>query len=99
MPHEDAKTFRRRLDEFSQRLRARTAEFKDSGAFSDVHQATLRDIERRHERLVERVSEAQRQGMTWRMIEGECWRDFMSLFDDFVEWEDRADAETMRSSR
>jgi hypothetical protein len=58
------KALRKRLDEFSDRLRVRMTEFDKKGEFSDTHRALLNQIRQRHDRLGKKVIEAEQKGMT-----------------------------------
>jgi hypothetical protein len=83
--------FRKKLDEFSERLRVRTEEFRKQGEFSDTHQALLNQIRQRNDALRNKVAEAEQKGTTWDLMKTEFVRDYSSLFDDMLEFEDRLD--------
>jgi len=90
--------FERKLDEFSDRLRLRTEEFSKSGGFSDVHEALLKDIQRRNEKLKRKVKEA-RTSSVWEMIKAEIVRDYNVLFDDLLQFEERLDTEFKKTNK
>jgi len=90
--------FERKLDEFSDRLRLRTEEFSKSGGFSDVHEALLKDIQRRNEKLKRKVKEA-RTSSVWEMIKAEIVRDYNALFDDLLQFEERLDTEFKKTNK
>jgi len=92
-------TFDRKLNEFSDRLKARTEEFGRSGGFSDVHRAMLRDIQQRNEKLRRKVKEAETGRSVWELIKTEVVRDYNALFDDLLQFEDGLDAEFERANK
>ena len=85
-----------RLNELSHRLSAREAEHRNSGKFSDVHRALLAEMQQRSEALRRRVEDAESGSLVWGLIKTEFSRDFSSLYDDFLQLEDRLDSEAMK---
>jgi hypothetical protein len=96
MIESDAAEFRRELDEFSARLNARIEEFTKRGEFINVHTNLLNQIRNRSDQLRARVAAAQELGTSWDLIKAEAARDYSSLFDNFLELEERLDAELMK---
>ncbi len=92
-------TFQQKLDEFTDRLRARTAEFRKTGEFADIHEALLKEIQQRNDALRKRVSETEAEGSAWQLMKAEFARDFSSLYDDLLEFEYRLDTETMKKNK
>lgn len=90
---------RARLDEFSQRLDARTREFKETGELSDLHQSLLSQIQGRHDRMQARLASAEASGSAWDVIRIELERDFGSIYDDLLLLDDRLDASQMKQHR
>ncbi len=85
-----------KLDKLSAQLRRRKEELTQFGEFSDIHQALLTEIQDRHDALRKRVTKAEESGSTRQLIRTELARDVSSLYDDFLELEDRLDAGMMK---
>jgi deoxyadenosine/deoxycytidine kinase len=96
MNGDDQTAFCKQLDDFSHRLEARTREFEEKGEFSDTHEALLQQIHLRRDQLRAKVNAAIRQGTLWQIVRAEFARDYDSLFDDFLQLEERLNAEAMR---
>jgi hypothetical protein len=90
---------RARLDEFSQRLDARTREFQERGELSDVHQALMSQIHERRARLQGRLASVEATGSAWDVIRVECERDFSSIHNDLLLLDERLDADQMKQGR
>jgi hypothetical protein len=85
-----------KLDEFSNRLRARNAELRKSGEFSDTHRALSTEIKQRSDALRKRVKQTETAGSAWELVKAKFARDFSSLYDDLLQLEDRLDSEVMK---
>ncbi len=92
----DIDVLRYKLDKLSAQLRRRKEELTQFDEFSDIHQALLTEIQDRHDVLRMRVEKAEESGSTRELIRAELARDVSSLFDDFLELEDRLDAGMMK---
>lgn len=92
----DKAALERKLNELSDRLRARNIEFRKSGKFSDIHRALLTEIEDRSDALRKRVRDTEAVGSAWELIKAEFERDFSSLYDDLLQLEERLDSELMK---
>jgi hypothetical protein len=90
---------RARLDEFSQRLDARTREFRETGQLSDLHQSLLRQIQGRHDRMQARLASVEAKGSAWDVIRVEIERDFGSIYDDLLLLDDHLDVSQMKQHR
>jgi hypothetical protein len=90
---------RGRLEEFSQRLDARTREFKETGELSDLHQSLLNQIQRRRDRMQARLASVEAHGSTWDVLRVEFERDFRSIYDNLLLLDDRLDASQMKHRR
>ena len=99
MSDPDKAEFRKKLDELSDRLRARIAEFMEKGEFSDVHATLVNQIEQRNDALRKNVTEAEKKGTAWDLMKAEFVRDYSSLFDDVLEFEERLDTEGVKHSK
>ena len=93
-PEKDA--FRRKLDDLADRLGARIDELRKRGAFSDIHEALLHRICEKNEDLKNKVAKAEGNGTIRELMKAEFERDFSSLSDDFLQFEERLDAESMK---
>jgi len=87
---------RRKLDDLSRRLDARTREFAQTGEFSDVHEALISQIRQRHDKLRTKVDAAAREGTSWDLVRAEFTRDHSSIFDDLLQLEERLDVDAMK---
>jgi hypothetical protein len=87
----DEVTLRKKLDELSDRLRAREDDFRQKGRFSDVQEAFLKRIRQRSDGLKKKVAEAGEKGTTRELMQTELLRDWLQL-------EERLDAEFMQQS-
>jgi hypothetical protein len=96
MSEAERNRMRAQLDEFSQRLDARTLEFKERGELSDVHQSLISQIEGRHARMQARLASVEANGSAWDVIRVEFKRDFRSIYDDLLLLNDRLDASQMK---
>ncbi|MGA2127688.1 MAG: hypothetical protein ABSG76_16230, partial [Xanthobacteraceae bacterium] len=81
------------LDDLSRRLDARTQEFRRNGEFSDVHEALVNDIRKRHDQLRTKVDAVVHEGRSWNLVKTEFIRDYSSMFDDLLQFEERLDAD------
>jgi hypothetical protein len=90
---------RAKLDELSQRLDARTREFRETGELSDLHQSLLRQIQARHDRMQAKLASAEAKGSAWDVIRVEIERDFRSIYDDLLLLDDHLDASQMKQHR
>jgi len=95
----DKAEFRKKLDELADRLRARIEEFRQKGEFSDVHGALVSQIQQRNDALRKKVAEVENKGTAWDLMKSEFARDYSSLFDDVLEFEERLDAEAMKQRK
>lgn len=85
--------FQRKLNELSDRLHARKEQLRKAGRFSDVHEVLLKRIQRHSDSLRKRVSETERGDSAWELIKAELVRDYSSLFDDLLAFEETLDVE------
>jgi len=96
MMSEDFAVFRRKLDDLSHRIEARTREFEQSGEFSDIHERLINEIRQRQDKLRMKVDAAAREGASWDLVRAEFNRDHNSIFDDLLQIEERLDADAMK---
>jgi hypothetical protein len=96
---EDPAALRRKLDDLSRRLDARTRELGRNGEFSDIHEALMGDIRKRHDRLRMRVDAADHEGSSWDLVKTEIVRDTSAIFDDLLQLEERLDIDDKISRR
>ena len=96
MTSEDLAALRRKLDDLSRRLDARTREFAQTGEFSDVHEALISQIRQRHDELRTKVDAAAREGTSWDLVRAEFTRDHSSIFDDLLQLEERLDVDAVK---
>jgi hypothetical protein len=90
---------RARLDEFSERLDARTREFKETGELSDLHESLLSQIQGRHDRMQARLASVEANGSAWDVIRVEFERDFRSIYDDLLLLDDHLDASQLKQQQ
>jgi hypothetical protein len=96
MSKEDHDLLMDKFGAFSLRLDARVREFKERGQFSGMHEAFTERIRKRQVSIQEKLDSAIRNGATRDLIKYETERDFTGLIEEFVQWEKRLDAETMK---
>jgi hypothetical protein len=96
MSKEDHDPLRDKFDAFSRRLDARVREFKERGEFSGMHEEFTESIRKRQVSIQEKLDSAIHNGATRDLIKYEIERDFTGLIEEFVQWEKRLDAETMK---
>jgi len=99
MSDPDITSFRKKLDDLSARLHARSEELRRTGEFRDIHAKLLDEIHHRNDALKGKVAEAERKGTTWELVKAGLARDYSSLFDDLLQVEARLDAATMKHAR
>jgi hypothetical protein len=95
----DADALHARFEAFSQRLRARIAEFQQLGELSDIHRSLLQQIQQRHDQLATKLAYAKESGDKAGLLKAECARDFNGLLDEFLLMEERLDADAMKAAR
>ncbi len=98
MPLTEEQKLHRQLEDFSQRLRKRTDEFKKTGHFSDIHRRFVGHLESTNARLRAKVEAAARSGGSWEFTKSELWRDYGTAVNDLVRLEERLDAEFMKKT-
>jgi len=91
--------FLAKLADLSRRIDARSKEFKERGAFSDVHREIANRIRQHHDQLRVKVEGAVCEGATWGLIKAEFVRDYHGLFDDLLKFEEEIDAEAMKNRK
>jgi hypothetical protein len=99
MNNKDLTEFRKELNEFSQRLEARTREFESRGEFSDGQQESMNRIRDRHRRLESRLDAAMHDRAAWNSLKDALAVDFDSILEEFSRIDDRSQAEMMKSKR
>jgi hypothetical protein len=96
MNNDDLQALRDKLDAFSHRLNARVSEFKKRGEFSDTQQPIADGIRKRRKAIRAKLNAAIRKGAMWDSIKYEFERDFNALSEEFLQWEERLDADAMK---
>ena len=96
MSKEDHDPLRDQFDAFSRCLDARVREFKERGEFSGMHEDFTESIRKRQVSIQEKLDSTIHNGATRDLIKYETERDFTGLIEEFVQWEKRLDAETMK---
>ena len=96
MSKEDHDPLRDKFDAFSRCLDARVREFKERGEFSGMHEDFTESIRKRQVSIQEKLDSTIHNGATRDLIKYETERDFTGLIEEFVQWEKRLDAETMK---
>jgi hypothetical protein len=93
----DRQNLLRKLDDFSQRLGARSREMVERGEFSDVGQSLSDRIRERRNQLQAKIQCAERSGTKGELIMLELERDFRAIFDDWELMVEKRDAYEMKS--
>jgi hypothetical protein len=96
MNGEDLAALRRKLDDLSHRIDARTQEFEQKGEFSDIHDALMRQISQRQDELRMKVDAAAREGTSWGLMRADFTRDCNLLFDELLQFVERLDVDAMK---
>jgi hypothetical protein len=97
MNNKDPTEFRKELNEFSQRLEARTREFESRGEFSDVQRESVNRIRDRHRRLESKLDASMHDKAAWNSLKDALAFDFENILEDFARIDDRSQAEIMKS--
>lgn len=97
MAEADREKFRASLDEFSRRLDAHLRDFKQQGEFTDARRTLAEQIQRRQDKIQEKLVAAEADGAPWDVIHSEMERDFDSLFDDLLQQTERLDDDEMQT--
>jgi hypothetical protein len=87
---------RRTLDDLSHRLDARTREFAQHGEFSDIHETLVSEIRQRQDEFRTKVDAATRAGKSCDLVREDFAHDQSSIFDLFLQFEERLDAGAMK---
>ena len=96
MGNEDHDELRDKFDAFCRRLDARTREFKERGEFSDMHEPFLESIRKRQASIKNKLDSAIQHSANRDIIKYESERDFNGLIEEFEQWENQLDAESMK---
>jgi hypothetical protein len=88
--------FRANLDDLSRRIDSQKREFEQTGELTHVHRELMRQINDRHDLLRRQVETAAREGTRWDLLKAEFVRDFSSIFDNFLQLEERLEASSMK---
>ena len=97
MDDPDRQSLSRRLDDFSQRLDARSRHMAQRGEFSDVGQSLLDRIQERRDRLQTKIQCAEKSDANGELVMLELERDFGAIFDDWELMVEKRDADEMKS--
>jgi siroheme synthase (precorrin-2 oxidase/ferrochelatase) len=71
MPAMEQQELNEKLEKFSETLRKRMKEFKETGRFSDLQRPFLADIEQKNAALRARVSDAAQSRKSWTFAKAE----------------------------
>lgn len=96
MTGQDYDALKKKFDNFSLRLTARTREFKDNGAFATTHAAFTERLVKGHASVEARLETAAHRGAVWESTKAELERDINALVGDFGHLEELFDAQTMK---
>jgi hypothetical protein len=96
MSTQDYDALKKRFDDFSLRLAARTREFKESGALETTHAAFSERLLKGHAAVEARLEAAAHQGYAWEATKAEIERDINALIGDFGHLEELFDAQSMK---
>ena len=97
MDDPDRKSLSCKLDDFSQRLDARSREMAEHGEFSDVGQSLSDRVRERRDRLQSKIQCAEKSGVNGELLMLELERDFRAVFDDWELMVEKRDAAEMKS--
>jgi predicted nuclease with TOPRIM domain len=92
----DIVAMRKRLEDLTRLLQARSEEFERMGEFSEAKNAAFKELQKRHELLMREVAQAERAGDVGRIIAARMRRDVDALFEGLQQFEDRVHAEAVR---
>jgi hypothetical protein len=87
------------LDALGQRIEKRVRELKTTGQFPDELERTAREIRSRRQQQRDRVAEAIRSGSEWNILRAELVRDYNSLSDNVLRFEQRIDEQYARNEK
>lgn len=93
MPADNRTELGDRLASLSRRIDERVRQLKEHGQFTDEVERVAGDIEARQKRLNARVSAAIESGEDWTLIKAELERDYSSLFDNVMAFEQQIEAD------
>ena len=79
------------LARLAQRIEMRVSELKKSGRFGEDFEGPANDILARQEQLRDRAAKAVQSGTEWEIVKAELKRDYSSLFDNALSFEQRID--------
>jgi len=79
------------LDRLAERIGTRMTELKNAGRFREDFEGSANEILARHEQLRDRAAQAARSGTAWETMKAELTRDYSSLFDNALGFEQRID--------
>ena len=97
MDDPDRQSMLRKLDDFSQRLDARSRDMAERGEFSDVGQSLSDRIRERRDQLQTKIQCAEKSGAKGKLILLELERDFRAVFDEWELMVEKRDAYEMKS--
>ena len=93
MPADNHTELDDRLASLSRRIAEHVRQLKEHGRFTDEFERVASDIQARQKRLNDRVSAAIESGKNWDLIKAELERDYSSLFDNVVSFEQQIEAD------
>ncbi len=96
MSNQDYDSLKKRFDDFSLRLDARTHEFKEHGAFATTHASFTQRLYKGHAAVEAKLAAAVHRGATWDASKAELERDINALVGDFGHLEELFDAQMMK---
>lgn len=89
----------RQLAELSRRIEERIGQLKRFGRFPDAFENTRVEIEAHQRALRDRLATAIRSGHEWQIVKAELARDYASLSDNMLAFEQQIEAEYARDGR
>jgi hypothetical protein len=96
MSNEDYDALKKQFDDFSRRLDARGAEFKDKGLFATTHAAHAERLAKGQAAVEARLAATTGRGDVWEATKAELRRDIDALIGDFGHLAEALDAEIMK---
>jgi|SwirhisoilCB1_FD_contig_51_4314344_length_639_multi_1_in_0_out_0_1 hypothetical protein len=98
MTAQESEVFLRQVEDLGRRAHARLHQFREHGEFADTHKEFLKELERQQKEIEARIDVEIKKGMSWELIKLEFRRDFSGMVAEFLRWEERLDAASMKTA-
>jgi hypothetical protein len=98
MATEQSAAFLKQIDDLDRRVTDAMRQLREQGEFADNRAAFLKALEKQQKEIEARIDVLAKNGMSWELIKLEFRRDFAGMMAELLHWEERLDANTMKTA-